>query len=811
MGTSASSLRYTLFGAVLRVLWLSSLAFCIWYGGAFVWDIHESRSRIESIKLSLQAGQAVVLGRHELAAPLADIRHIRVWRDEQEHWFLSNVSAQRQVAWSTKGEEGQLRHTLLNNEQTVWVVGQPWVLRIEQHVLWMQKRADSTRKWRFDGVSLTPFAEGVATAQIACVDESWVALLRTWWNLSVPALAREIKVDWGGTLACGNRIAGVALPQGQLRLARTAQGYALQGDAAAARQVCLVTPEQGICPSGATLYEQSLRLQNGLYITLGRTRMLTSFEGERLMWKVVARGGWIPLDAQPPQPVIENVDGTSTPMVQPTIHWDKTTFSPWALPVTALDGLYPLWIAAAVLLVFITLSTLYFQHTYRTTYGSALGLTFSSLCLFAAVCLWVMGVSASPGLSLVVVGAVIASIALLPGATGWCWASHAMLATMLVFGLALQWTLGMQAVDAGGWLFLQKTSAFGACALSSLGVVAWWQATRERSLLPVWQSSMFWWELLLLGLGILAVLGLAAQVVWGGEGGVWGFQPVELAKLALLMLGAHALALKLDWTARNPWHSLALGFRFVLPVLLFAVLAGVALLMVHDYSPVLLMMVWLVGMLSAWAVAASSVVTALLVLLIIGTAVVGLSWLHSTQGVDWMQANGFYGERFAVWVDLFRHPHSGEQLMRALTLATQGGWTGNSLVPAWRVPAVQDDMAPAFLVGRFGLVAALVLWMVQMFYVVCLLMLGWRALRTPWQGDYQQRWSQRMVFFSTTGAAALFAGHILLSWGTNTGWLPVMGQPMPLVSAGGSILVLLLIPLHLFWQIHVSQHAVPGK
>ena len=43
--------------------------------------------------------------------------------------------------------------------------------------------------------------------------------------------------------------------------------------------------------------------------------------------------------------------------------------------------------------------------------------------------------------------------------------------------------------------------------------------------------------------------------------------------------------------------------------------------------------------------------------------------------------------------------------------------------------------------------------------------------------------------------AALLGAHFLVSWGTNLGFLPVMGQPMPLLSAGGSHLVLFALPV----------------
>lgn len=801
MVTSVMTPRYSRFRlcAAIRVTWIGALAFLVWYGWGGAMSAYEPRARVERIELSLQPGQSIVLGRHELAAPVADIRHIRVWRDAQGHWSLSNVSAHRQVAWSIEKEKSQLRRAILDKAQQFWVAGQAWTLRTEDGVLSIQKQADTAYAWHFDGATLSLVKDGVAASQAICAGEAMGVRLRSVWNQWAPhAVAMPIQVDWGGTVACGNRMADKAMPQGELRLARTAKGYAMEAHSNAARRVCLSTPEKGICPVGASLYEQAMRLENGLRVTLGRTSMLTELEGQRLVWTVVGRGGWVPTDAQPPQPFQDNSVRAQAEAAQPTIQWHKTAYSLWSLP-GLLEQVQPVW-AAGMVVVLLGFLTLLLQHALRTTHGSALGLALSVLLMIGAAALWGLGATASPGLGLLVVGVAMASVAGLPGPTGWRWASHAMLATMLLMGLALQWALGLQSADTGQWLYFQKSAAFGALGLSALGVLAWWQAAREDSVVPLRPPDMLVWEALLVVVGLSALLGLGAQVVWGGEGGVWGFQPVELAKLALVLLGAHALAVKLDWAEQGVWRSLKLWLRFVTPVALFIVLGGVALLSVRDYSPVLLMAMWLLGMLVAWAVVAPSWLAGVLALFIVGIGLVGWHALHSPLGVDWMQVHGFYGERFAVWLDLPRHPHSGEQLSRALGLATQGGWAGNSLAPAWRVPAVQDDMAPAFLAGRFGVVGVLILWTIQVVYLGCLLMLGWRAMSATQLGDYRQRWGRRMVFFCSTGAAALFAGHLLLSWGTNTGWLPVMGQPMPLISAGGSVLVLLLIPLHLFWQ-----------
>jgi cell division protein FtsW len=250
----------------------------------------------------------------------------------------------------------------------------------------------------------------------------------------------------------------------------------------------------------------------------------------------------------------------------------------------------------------------------------------------------------------------------------------------------------------------------------------------------------------------------------------------------------------------------------VMPVVLFLALGATALLLLDDYSPLLLMAGWLAGATLAWCVAAGSWAAGVLVLLALAGAVQGVLWVQG-DGLAWLQAHGFYADRFIVWLEPLRHPHSGEQVLRAMRVASQGGWWGDALAPAWRVPAVQYDMAPAFFTGRFGVAAAAALLVVQLAYVGSLLMLGWQALLAAGPGDFRRRWGLRLVFFAAWGAAALFTSHLVLSWGTNTGALPVMGQPMPLLSAGSSVIAMLVAPLQMLWLLQPAllRGAVPAR
>ena len=110
------------------------------------------------------------------------------------------------------------------------------------------------------------------------------------------------------------------------------------------------------------------------------------------------------------------------------------------------------------------------------------------------------------------------------------------------------------------------------------------------------------------------------------------------------------------------------------------------------------------------------------------------------------------------------------------------------------LPAVENDFTLAFFLNRYGSLAGLVLAGIQAALIGLLLVIADRALdrsgnagRLATPGGF--------AGFALYGGAALLGAHFLVSWGTNLGFLPVMGQPMPLLSAAGSHLTLFVLPV----------------
>lgn len=104
---------------------------------------------------------------------------------------------------------------------------------------------------------------------------------------------------------------------------------------------------------------------------------------------------------------------------------------------------------------------------------------------------------------------------------------------------------------------------------------------------------------------------------------------------------------------------------------------------------------------------------------------------------------------------------------------------------AFDIPAVHDDFAGAYLIHALGVDMGLALAACQTLLILALTAIGLALIFQPAAGkpDRGLRW---FAGFCCLGFAGLIFSQSLLSWGNVYGMLPVMGQPMTFISAGGS-------------------------
>ncbi|MBW8767135.1 MAG: FtsW/RodA/SpoVE family cell cycle protein, partial [Geodermatophilales bacterium] len=268
----------------------------------------------------------------------------------------------------------------------------------------------------------------------------------------------------------------------------------------------------------------------------------------------------------------------------------------------------------------------------------------------------------------------------------------------------------------------------------------------------------------LLLIGVLAV-GLTARGAtrWIAIG-TFTFQPSELAKLGLLL----ALAVVLG-SGRPAWQ------RFTVAVLLAAVPIGLTLLQ-PDLSTTMLLVVLTVSMLVIGRVPAR------FLLPLAAAAVVSAPLLVSLLRPYQLERLGSF------LVGAHESPTgSGWALLQAHIAVGYGGLFGRTGDPlrglrAEYLPERGTDLALASLVGQWGLVAGAGVVLAAI-VLVWRLALASRSSRTPHGA------------LVGGGLALLIGLETAVSVGANLGLLPLAGVPFPLVSYGGTALVVHLVAI----------------
>ena len=712
------------------------------------------------ITLRLAPGATATLGRAELAAPRAGARQFLIRRSVDGRWWLRNTHP-AQPAVLLRGEERQPTGSLALATGQRLQLGAA-LFDVDQSGDGRVVLRGAGHRWEYDGALLRRDGD----VQPSCPDAGAGTRIVALWNRLAPGpLAARRPASAGGYLYCGNRLAAPGLDAGAVSLARAASG-------------AIVLQVRGSQPVPVWLgesWQDAGRREHLLdkvdAIAVGRSRLDLVVAGDTLRLRPRAQ---VELFAQP------------RAELPAYVAWRWTERSLWHFAPPSIAA----WGAALAAALVAALGGVRRGAIAQSASGAAI--------VAAAVLLLVMQRGGqAPGTG----WAVLSAWAALWHALLWPRRPPLLLAAALLLlgtGLLVQLELGLGARDTA-WLRQVETS----CVLLGAGLPAGLLLLRGVARAELSRGATEW---LLVGLAILALGALLLQVAFGNETGVFDIQPVEFAKLALAALSAHCLALaSAALPGRAGWRA---WLRAVAPVLLFVLLLAVALVQVDDFSPLLLLLVWGAAMLLAWCLATGRRRAGALVGAACGAALVGSMALQALGPS--LGAAGFYAERFQVWADPVAHPHTGQQMLLGARAVGEGGWLGadgmlglatlgQPVGEALRIPAVQDDFAPSFLLNRHGLLGGLLLWGLQALLLGALLHAAVRTWRAGAAArDFRRAWLGRFQFFALCGGAAFLAGHFLLSWGTNLALFPIMGQPMSFLSAGGSHLLFFICPLLAF-------------
>jgi cell division protein FtsW len=141
-------------------------------------------------------------------------------------------------------------------------------------------------------------------------------------------------------------------------------------------------------------------------------------------------------------------------------------------------------------------------------------------------------------------------------------------------------------------------------------------------------------------------------------------------------------------------------------------------------------------------------------------------------------------ERLKSFTDPWADPYgSGYQLSQAQIAFGRGDWfgtgLGNSVQKLFYLPEAHTDFVYSVLAEELGLLGALIVVALYVLLVARIFIIGRRAEKM------QQFFRAYMVY----GFGFIIAGQALINIGVNVGALPTKGLTLPLLSYGGSSLL----------------------
>ncbi|MDD7804053.1 MAG: putative lipid II flippase FtsW [Endozoicomonas sp. (ex Botrylloides leachii)] len=274
------------------------------------------------------------------------------------------------------------------------------------------------------------------------------------------------------------------------------------------------------------------------------------------------------------------------------------------------------------------------------------------------------------------------------------------------------------------------------------------------------------WSLLFLGLGLLVLVLVIGREVNGSVRwislGIFNLQASEAAKLCIVIYLAAFLVRRLD-EVRNHWSG------FMKPMAILGC-SAILLLMEPDFGSLVVLMAASLGMIF---MAGARLLPFLLLML----CVMGMVFLL-------IVFEPYRMARLTSYMDPWAHAFdTGYQLTQSLIAFGRGELfgegLGNSIQKLFYLPEAHTDFVYAVLAEELGVIGSLGVLCLFMFVV-------WRSLQI---GQRSEQAGLLFHGFVAYGIALLFISQVLINIGVNTGLLPTKGLTLPLLSYGGSSLL----------------------
>lgn len=305
---------------------------------------------------------------------------------------------------------------------------------------------------------------------------------------------------------------------------------------------------------------------------------------------------------------------------------------------------------------------------------------------------------------------------------------------------------------------------------------------------PIWfwrnmaTLSYLFTLLLLVAVEFVGTVGMGAQR-WIDIGPL-RLQPSELMKVTLVMM----LAAYYDWldpkkVSRPVW--------VLAPVLLIVVPTFLVVIQPNLGTSLML----LIGGAAVMFAAGVSIWYFAFVLALVAAAVTAV---FTTRGTPWQFLHDYQYRRIDTFLDPSADPlGAGYNIMQAKIALGSGGWSGKGFMQGTQsrlnfLPEKHTDFIFTTLGEEFGFIGTLTLLVL---YGLVLFFIFTSAMQN------KDRFSQLLIL----GIGANLFLYIAVNMSMVMGMAPVVGVPLPFLSYGGSVMLVLLIAFGLIQSAHVHR------
>ena len=302
-----------------------------------------------------------------------------------------------------------------------------------------------------------------------------------------------------------------------------------------------------------------------------------------------------------------------------------------------------------------------------------------------------------------------------------------------------------------------------------------------------WEKSARWLFVASLVLLTVVLIPHVGKVVYGARRwisvGPIGFQPSELAKFAVLLYAADYMVRKMDVKERF--------FRAVLPMGAAVAVIGVLLLLEPDMGAFMVIAIIAMGILFLGGVNARMFFLIAAILLVAFALIIASS--------EWRR------ERIFAYLDPWSEKNAlakGYQLTHSLIAIGRGEifgvGLGGSVEKLHWLPEAHTDFLLAVIGEEFGLIG-----------VICVIGLFlWLTRRIMHIGRQAIALDQVFAGLVAQGVGIWMGFQAFINMGVNLGALPTKGLTLPLMSYGGSAIIINLVALSVVLRIDYENRVM---